>query len=405
MADIKYIVECDATGALKSIKDLDGAIDKAAGTTAKAGGSSGPFGSLFAQFTAGTLVASALQKGIGALKDAVADAIKGAIEEEKTENNLRAALELTGRTVEGNIQHYLKFSQEQHKATLFTHEQVEASQALLLQLTSLDQKGLDRATKGAMGLASTMGIDLHSATMMVTKAMEGNYGALARVGIRVGENLTAEQKETALLDQLVQLYGRSTKEVGTFGGSLTQLAKNWDEIKTDAGKAALATEGFGEAIVAVNKAISGFVTSGAMKSWLDQMIKNSGVMDLFSSGLKQWAYVLEIASAKAEHASKVNAGLGIAIDTLGKTFAKAAPLTKVFGIDFAALVGMFASAPAKINQVGNKVRELTAAEIKAAKEAADAYKKLGDAAADIVAKYNPLLGEMIKLKAEEDTLT
>jgi len=405
MADIKYIVECDATGALKSIKELDGAINQAAGTTAKAGGSSGPFGSLFAQFTAGTLVASALRKGFGALKDVIASSITNAIEAEQAENNLKAALEITGRTVEGNIQHYKKFAAEQLKATTYTDEQVMASQALLLQLTSLDQQGLDRATKGAMGLASTMGIDLHSATMMVTKAMEGNYGALGRVGIRVGENLTAEQKQASMLDQLEKLYGRSTKEVGTFGGAMKQLANNWDEVKEAAGKAVIETEGFGEAVVALNKAVSGFVSSGAMKSWLDQMIKNSGVMDLFSSGLKQWAYVLEIASAKAEHASKVNAGLGIAIDTMGKAFAKAAPLTKVFGIDFKGLVDMFTGAPTKINQVGNKVRELTAAEIKAAKEAADAYKKLGDAAADIVAKYNPLLGAMMKLKAEEDTLT
>ena len=403
-ADIRYIVECDATGALKSIKELDGAINQAAGTTAKAGGSSGPFGSLFAQFTAGTLVASALRKGIGALKDAVADAIQGAIEEEKTENNLRAALELTGRTVEGNIQHYLKFSQEQHRATLFTHEQVEASQALLLQLTDLDQNGIDRATKGAMGLASTMGIDLHSATMMVTKAMEGNYGALARVGIRVGENLTAEQKETSLLDQLIQLYGRSTKEVGTFGGSLTQLAKNWDEVKTDAGKAVLATEGLGGAIVGLNKAISNFVSGGAFTKFLGQL-ERFPVIRNFSDGLKLLAFMLELESAKADHAAKVNAGLGVAAGAMGKAFSGAAPMLKAFGIDFKGLVDMFTGAPTKINQVGNKVRELTAAEIKAAKEAADAYKKLGDAAADIVAKYNPLLGAMMKLKAEEDTLT
>jgi hypothetical protein len=350
------------------------------------------------------LVASALQKGIGALKDVIASSITNAIEAEQAENNLKAALEITGRTVEGNIQHYKKFAAEQLKATTYTDEQVMASQALLLQLTSLDQKGLDRATKGAMGLASTMGIDLHSATMMVTKAMEGNYGALGRVGIRVGENLTAEQKQASMLDQLEKLYGRSTREVGTFGGSLKQLANNWDEVKEQAGKAVIETEGFGTAIVALNKAMSNFVASGAFTRFLEQL-ERFPVIRSFSDALKLLTLSLELEAAKADHAAKVNAGLGIAIDVVGKAFAKAAPLTKVFGIDFAALVGMFASAPAKINEVGNKVHELTAAEIKAAKEAADAYKKLGDAAADIVAKYNPLLGAMIKLKAEEDTLT
>jgi hypothetical protein len=404
MADIQYIVTMDASGALKSIKDLDGAINQAAGTTAKAGGSSGPFGSLFAQFTAGTLVASALQKGMGALKDIIASSITNAIEAEQAENNLKAALEITGRTVEGNIQHYKKFAAEQLKVTTYTDEQVMASQTLLLQLTSLDQKGLDRATKGAMGLASTMGIDLHSATMMVTKAMEGNYGALGRVGIRVSENLTGEQKQTALLDQLEKLYQRSTKETETFGGAMKQLANNWDELKEAGGKAILETEGLGTAIVALNKAMSNFVASGAFTRFLGQL-ERFPVIRSFSDALKLLTLSLELESAKADHAAKVNAGLGIAIDTVGKTFAKAAPLTKIFGIDFAALVGMFTGAPTKINEVGNKVRELTAAEIKAAKEAADAYKKLGDAAAAVVAKYNPLLGAMMKLKAEQDTLT
>jgi len=405
VADIKYIVECDATGALKSIKDLDGAINQAAGTTAKAAGSSGPFGSLFAQFTAGTLVAGALRKGIGALKDMVTSSIAAAIESEQAENNLSAALEITGRTVEGNIQHYKKFAAEQMRATTYTDEQVMASQALLLQLTSLDQQGLDRATKGAMGLASTMGIDLHSATMMVTKAMEGNYTALGRVGIRVAENLTTEQKQASLLDQLNKLYSRSTAETETFGGALKQLANNWNEVKEAAGKAVIKTEGLGTAIVALNQAMGGFVASGAFANFLNQLVRSSPILDHFTTGLKQITLLLSLESAKAEHASKVNAGLAIAVDVVGKTFAKAAPMVKIFGVDFGALVGMFTSAPAKINQTGTAVHNLTAAEIKAAKEAADAKHKLAAAAQEIINKYNPLKAAMQAVFNEQKVLT
>jgi len=405
MADVKYIVECDATGALKSIKDLDGAINAAAGTTAKASGSSGPFGSLFAQFTAGTLVASALQKGIGALRGVVESSITAAIESEQAENNLSAALEITGRTVEGNIQHYKKFAAEQMRATTYTDEQVMASQALLLQLTSLDQQGLDRATKGAMGLASTMGIDLHSATMMVTKAMEGNYGALGRVGIRVAENLTTEQKQASLLDQLNKLYSRSTAETETFGGALKQLANNWDEVKEAAGTAVIKTEGLGTAIVALNKAMGGFVASGAFANFLNQLVRSSPILDHFTMGLKQVTLLLSLESAKAEHASKVNAGLGVAVDVVGKTFAKAAPMVKIFGIDFKSLVDMFTGAPAKINQTGTAVHNLTAAEIKAAKEAADAKHKLAAAAQEIINKYQPLKAAMAAVFNEQKMLT
>jgi hypothetical protein len=401
LADIRYIVECDATGALKSIKEVDATINKAAATSAKAGGTGGPFGSLFAQFTAGTLAASALHKGIGAIKGVIESSIRGAIEAEQSENNLNAALEITGRTVAGNIQHYKKFAAEQMRYTTYTDDQIMASQALLLQLTNLDQKGLDRATKGAMGLATTMGIDLKSATMMVTKAMEGNYGALGRVGIQVDKNLTAEQKQASLLDQLEKLYGRSTAEVNTFGGALKQLVNNWGEIKEAAGGAVIETEGLGTAITGLNKAISAFVASGGLKTWLDQIMRSSPAFRVFTDGLKLMTIVLETESAKAEHASKVNQGLGISIDILGQVFGKASPMLKAFGIDFKAVMDIFTIAPAKINETGTKTHILTEEE----KKAAEAKRKLADAAQDVINKYNPLRAAIMEITKEKQTLT
>jgi hypothetical protein len=395
----------DASGALRSIKDLDGAINQAAGTTAKAGASGGPFSSLFSQFTAGVLVASALQKGIAFLKDTVSDAIKGAIEEEKAENSLRAALEITGRTVQGNIQHYMAFAMAQMKVTTYTHEEVRASQALLLQLTSLNQNGIDRATRGAMGLASTMGMDLHSATMMVTKAMEGNYTELGRVGIRVSENMTAEQKMASILDQTEKLYGRATAEAETFGGSLKALVTNWHEIKEAAGAAIIQTEGLGSAIRELNKAMAGFVSSGAFSTFLKQIEMASPAFRNFTDGIKMVTLALALQTAKAEHASKVNAGLVIAAGALGDTFAKAAPMVKVFGIDFGALVGMFTSAPTKINQTGTAVHNLTAEQIKAAAEAKKLRTEMEKAATSILDKYFPLQGMLRKVREEEDALT
>lgn len=269
MADVKYIVECDASGALKSIKDLDGAINHSAGQATSAGTS---FGGLWKQFAIGQIAVAALHKGYAAFKGFVEGSVKSAIEAEQAENNLSAALEITGRTVDGNIQHYKKFAAEQMRATTYTDEQVMASQALLLQLTSLDQNGLDRATKGAMGLASTMGIDLHSATMMVTKAMEGNYGALGRVGIRVAENLTGEQKQAALLDQLNVLYGRSTAETNTFGGAVKQLTNALDEVQETVGGAIVKNESFKDATKDLKGWVDKLATSPDFQLWLNTVI-------------------------------------------------------------------------------------------------------------------------------------
>ncbi|MCJ7565281.1 MAG: hypothetical protein MUP52_11935 [Candidatus Aminicenantes bacterium] len=444
MADIKYIVECDASGALKSIKDLDQTINTAAGTTAKAGGSSGPFGSLFAQFTAGTLAASALQKGIGALKDVVAGVIEGAIESEKAENDLRAALELTGRTIEGNIQHYLDFAQAQMKVTTYDDEQIKSSQALLLQLTNLNQKGIDRATKGAMGLASTMGIDLHSATMMVTKAMEGNYGALGRVGIRVGENLTAEQKQALLLDQLEKLYGRSTKEVDTFGGAIKQMGNMWNEAKEAVGGAIIKNEAVRDLIKEITDKIIKLAESAKFKEWIDGA--SAALEEFLPKFVNTVAKVIEYAGKAAQgiqDASNIMQGtlffnsvdisfkeksraaqreaekFVASLKTLHPQMREVQAAMEAGRDNWAAYVKWMRDADEKaialakqnknlkptIDEIGTGTKNLTAEQIKAA----DAAKKAGDALAkaaqDIINKYRPLHAAMKAVFDEQKVLT
>ena len=210
MPDVRIDVYTDEHGTFAKLSDIAKGLADVEGQGKR---TDSGLQSLWKQFASGAIVAELVMKAFHGMTSEVGSCITGAIESEKAEKSLEAALGITGRTVEGNIQHYLDFAQAQMKVTTYDDEQIKSSQALLLQLTRLDQEGIDRATKGAMGLASTMGIDLHSATMMVTKAMEGNYGALGRVGIRVGENLTAEQKQASMLDQLEKLYGRSTREV------------------------------------------------------------------------------------------------------------------------------------------------------------------------------------------------
>lgn len=401
MPDVRYIVECDASGAIKSIKDVDATINAAAGTTAKAGGASGPFAGLFTRFTAGVLAAQMLTKGIGGIKGVVEDAIKGAIEEEKAENNLRATLEITGRTIEGNLKHYLDFAMAQMKYTTYTHEEVQATQTLLLQLTNLNQNGVDKATKGAMGLASTLGIDLHSATMMVTKAMEGNYMALGRVGIKVDENLKGDEKQAALLDKLITLYSRSTAETNTFGGALKQLGNNWRELKEQAGGALLETEGLKDSIVKINKALSDFVASGKFKQWLEGIIKYTPILRHFLAGIEEWAVLLELEATKAEHAKKVNEGLATTVGILGQVYGKAAPMLKIFGGGLGDLIEMFIPLKKEIDETGKKHHVLTEEE----KKAIEAKKKLAQAAQEIIDKYDPLRAGIHAIITDQQKLT
>lgn len=448
MADIKYIVECDATGALKSIKDLDVALG---GSAAQADKDGKAFGGLAGQFALGAIAADLVMKAARGLVGAIGSCITGAIEEEKAEKSLEAALSITGRTVAGNKQHYMDFAMAQMSCTTYTHEQVQESQALLLQLTRLDQQGIDRATKGAMGLATTMGMDLHGATMMVTKAMEGNYTALGRVGIRVSENMTAEEKQAYVLDRLEKLYGRSTAEVNTFGGAVKQMGNMWGEAKEAIGGALVKSEGAKELIKTINriiteatpeieeyaKQLAGFISAVAKViegslSLIEQLKqKIGGLRSYLSDEEKAWNTLNQamggystiagdiIARMKAQGASAkeledVAATLdkawqdfgGNTVETLKAILAgnygpKIKAAFEVVGGAGIGVVASFQKVKGAINEVGTATHTLTADEIKAAA----AKKKLGDAAQELLGKYSPLLGEMMKLKAEEDTLT
>lgn len=421
MPDVRIDVYADTHGAPKQLGDTAAAL---AGVEKGAGAADGTMGGLWKQFAIGTLAVDALKKAYGLLKGVVEDSIENALGQEKAEAALKSAIEITGRTVEGNLKHYLDFAAAQMKATTYTDDEIEATQALLLQLTKLDQQGVDRATKGAMGLATVMGMDLHGATVMVTKAMEGNFGALGRVGIKVAENLTAEQKQASLLDQLEKLYQRSTKETDTFGGSLKQLKNSWGEALETTGMAIIKNETLQKTVKDLKAWVDKLASSPEFQRWLNDsvsfLIKAAEWTGKFAAALKKVydlkfpnfsataelnAKALKLQAEQAEHAGKVNAGLVVAATAMGKSFSGAAPMLKAFGFDFQGVIDIFTAAPKKIDEVGTHTTALTAAQIKAAKEAAEALKKLSDAAADIVAKYNPLLGAMMKLKAEEDTLT
>jgi len=194
------------------------------------------FGQLIPAFTVATLAASAIQKGIGALKNAFTGAIRGAIEEEQSQHRLTTALELTGRTRGGVTKNLLALAQAQMKVTTYSHEEIEGVMTLLAQLTKLDEEGIKKATKGTMGLATVLGMDLDSAARTVTKAMEGNYQALQRLGIVIDTTLPKEEQVAQVMTKLAALYPRATAEVNTMGGSLKQLKVAWGEVLEQVGK-------------------------------------------------------------------------------------------------------------------------------------------------------------------------
>jgi hypothetical protein len=270
MADIKYIVTMDASGALKEIKPLGDEIDKLKGRGDETHKS---LGSLWQQFALGELAADALKKGISLLTNFVKDSITAAMEAETAENNLAAALDITGRSVEPLLDHFKKYSSELQKQTIYEDDAIQGAQALLIQLTNLDREGIDKATRGAIGMASVFKMDLESAATLVAKAMAGSTETLGRYGIKVDENLPKSEKQAQLLEKLSGFYARAQADTNTFSGSLSQLNNAWDEVEETVGGAIIQNEDVKNGIKKLTEEVNKLAESDDFKLWLSAVVE------------------------------------------------------------------------------------------------------------------------------------
>ncbi len=233
MADIKYIITVDSAGAVKAVKDFESAIDGSGGA---AGRAEPKHASLFTTIFSAQAVYGATKRVGREFVDLLKDSVGAATEDMQSQDDLRAAIDQTGRSYALIGPVLEAFASKMERDTLYTDDQTRSAAALLVQMTDLDANGIQRALRGAAGLATVMKTDLNSASMMIMKAMEGNYVALSRYGIKVDENLSSEEKRAAILDQLEGMYGRATAATETLAGRTEQLKKSWENAKEELGK-------------------------------------------------------------------------------------------------------------------------------------------------------------------------
>ena len=239
MADIKYTLSVDSAGAISQIKDFEKSLD-GSGETADA--AKPKFSGLWKEILGANFVYDMAKNAGRAFVQMVQQSIGNAVEDQQTQHELAESIRQTGRSYEIVGPQLEAFAAKMEQSTLYTDEQVRKASTLMVQMTDLDANGIQRAVKGSAGLATVMGVDLESAARLVMKAMEGNYGALSRYGIKVDENLTAEQKQAALLDQLEKMYGRAESATQSYAGQLAQLKKTWENTKEEIGRVVLNTK-------------------------------------------------------------------------------------------------------------------------------------------------------------------
>lgn len=317
MADIRYIITADAAGAIKAIETVRTEVQQAGKEAERAEPS---FSKLWKQVAGGVTVAYGLTQGFKLLTSTFRSAISEAMEAEKVDRALLATMELTGRGGERTAAAFRKLASSLQSQTIYSDEVIKSAMTLLAQLTRLDQTGLERATKAAIGLSSVLGMDLNSAAMLVAKAIEGNVGALARYGFRIDETLPKNQALNKLLDEMAGLFERARAETETTAGAWAQLKNvisDWLQaqgeliITNPAVKAAL--KGLKEHVQDLNRAIE---LSRAKTSQYIVAVED------VTGFVQQWAY----ASAGISDTMAINWGMSTRLERkyqeLGQSLSK-----------------------------------------------------------------------------------
>jgi hypothetical protein len=191
-----------------------------------------------------------------AVTDQVTESIGAANEAEKAHVQLLAALHTQGTDMPSVISAYEGYASALQKTTIYQDDAIEGAEALLVQIGGVMPKDMQAALTATTNLASGLGIDLHTATLMVAKAAEGNTTALGKTGVVLDETRVKAEGFGYVLDTINDKFsGQAAAVADTYAGRLTQLANTWNNVQESIGRVITQNATVLKAIDLVNQAI------------------------------------------------------------------------------------------------------------------------------------------------------
>lgn len=164
-----------------------------------------------------------VQRGVTAL-------LKPAQEAEAAQAGLAAALRNTGVYSDDLQKSLTDNSAALQKLTIYEDDAITAGTALMQNIGHLGAAQLPEAQKAAIGLASAFKIDLNTAFELVGKAAVGSTSTLARYGIVLDENLSAQEKFNAVLELGAGKFSLAEAEAQTSLGAIEQFKNTWGDM-------------------------------------------------------------------------------------------------------------------------------------------------------------------------------
>lgn len=276
---------------------------------------------------------------------------------------VEAALRTQGTAVAPASAAYQKLASEFQKTTVYADDLTMEMQGLLIQVGNVLPGQMKAALQASMDLASGLGVDLNTATLLVAKAFAGNTSTLSRYGIVLDQSRVKAEGATYVLEQLQDKFGgQAQAEAETYSGKVKQLGNAWSDFKEAVGGAITQNE--------IVQASLRHATE-AMQAANDKTVDTSGSWTTFDVALRQASPTLHGIYRVLTNVSKAanDAADGFARASAGTQWAK--PGYGGWGLSSLALPVV----PPGMSDELDRVAEAWKRQIAAVKEAEEAHKK------------------------------
>lgn len=220
---LKLSILADVADLRKGLQDSSGEVEGFGGKVADFGKKAG-----LAFAAAGAAAAAYAGK-------LLIDGVKAAIEDEQAQIKLATALKNTTGASEAQIASVEKYITKTALATGVTDDQLRPSLERLTRATK-DVEEAQKLQQLALDVSAGSGKSLEQISVLLSKAYEGNVGALAKLNLGVDaatlKTMSFDQA-TALLSQT--FGGQASVQADTFAGKMTRLNVAFDEAKETVG--------------------------------------------------------------------------------------------------------------------------------------------------------------------------
>jgi hypothetical protein len=191
--------------------------------------------------------------------DALAFSIRASEEQERATAKLNQTLRSSGQFSQEYSDDLAKLAGGLQRVTTYGDEVIEGVEGQLIAFgATRDQVG--QLTEAVLNLSEGMGRDLQGATLVLGKALAGEFGTLSRYGIIVDENASSSEKLAQALDQIERRFGGQARAAAqNYAGVVQQVKNAFGDVGEEVGAFITTSNG----VLSVYQEVSGLFLDAA----------------------------------------------------------------------------------------------------------------------------------------------